>query len=267
MVPFIVWPVPEYSFVGSDSGPKVVKRKMMRYWFTILLGMFITFVYGQKMDNLSKRLRHLEKHDDFEFDTTGFSSLPKFDYRCDNANPNRWDYFHVVDINQDGLNDLIYSGPCSPNNQTGIFLNTGRVFKRIYDYPGNIVSIEKSDSATVINILKEATPCDDYSEYTEVTVDLKSQVSKHTILFGPTTKITLARRLRQEKVMGMIRTTPQVNDEIKRNECNTAVRKGNQLTRIEEFKYIVQLNKFGDWWLVLYQENGEKSWIGWMRLN
>ena len=65
----------------------------------------------------------------------------------------------------------------------------------------------------------------------------------------------------------MIRTTPQVNDEIKRNACNTAVNKGNQLTRIEEFKNIVQLNKFGEWWLVLYQENREKSWIGWMRLN
>jgi len=96
---------------------------------------------------------------------------------------------------------------------------------------------------------------------------LKSQVTKHTILFGPTTKITIGGRLKQEKVVGMIRTTPQVNDEVKRNECNTAVRKGNQLTRIEEFKNIVQLNKYGDWWLVLYQENGEKSWIGWMRLN
>ncbi|HET6541478.1 MAG TPA: hypothetical protein VFG46_13400 [Chryseolinea sp.] len=240
---------------------------MMRYWFTILLWTFVTFVYGQQMHNLSKRLQHLEKQGDFKFDTTGFSSLPKFDYRCDDANAHRWDYFHVVDLNQDGLKDLIYSGPCSPNNQTGIFLNNGRAFKRIYDYPGKIVSIEKSESATVINILKEATPCEDYSQYTEVSVDLNSQVAKHTILFGPTTKITIGGRLKQEKVVGMIRTTPQVNDEVKRNECNTAVRKGNQLTRIEEFKNIVQLNKSGDWWLVLYQENGEKSWIGWMRLN
>ena len=241
---------------------------MMRFWFTILLGTFTTFVYGQPLDDLSKRLKYLERQGNFEFDTTGFSSLPKFDYRCDNANRHRWDYFHVADLNQDGLNDLIYSGPCSPNNnQTAIFLNNGRVFRKIYDYPGEIVSMEKNEFATIINILKEAIPCENYSQYTEVTIDLKSQLKKNTILFGPTTKITIGSRLRQEKVVGLIRTTPQVNDEIKRNACNTAVNKGNQLTRIEEFRNIVQLNKSGEWWLVLYQENQEKSWIGWMRLN
>ena len=139
--------------------------------------------------------------------------------------------FSRVDLNQDGLNDLIYSGPCSPNNQTGIFLNNGRVFKKIYDYPGKIVSIEKNESATIVNILKEATPCENYSQYTEVTIDLKSQVTKNTILFGPTTKITIGGRLRQEKVVGMIRTTPQVNDEIKRNECNTAVRQRKSIDK------------------------------------
>lgn len=244
-----------------------MKKKMMRFWLTILLGTFTTLVYGQPLDDLGKRLKYLEKQEDFKYDTTGFSSLPKFDYRCDNKNQQRWDYYHVTDLNQDGLSDLIYSGPCSPNNQTAIFLNNGRVFKKIYDFPGKVVSIEKSDSATTVNILKEAILCENYSQYTGITVDFKSRVSKNTILFAPTTKITIRDRLRQVKVVGTIRTTPQVNDEIKRNACNTAVNKGNQLTRIAEFRNIVQLNKFGEWWLVLYQENQEKSWIGWMRLN
>ena len=239
----------------------------MQFWLTILLVVITTFVYGQPQGDIGKRLKHLERKEAFKLDTTGFSSLPKFDYRCDNANANKWDYFHVVDLNRDGLKDLIYSGPCSSDNQTGIFLNNGRVFKRIYDYPGKLISIDETESATIINILKEATRCEDYSQYTELTIDLHSKVTKNTILFNPKTKITIGARLRQEKVVGMIRTTPQINDEIKRNECNTAVRKGNQLTRIDEFKNIIQLNKFGEWWLVLYPENREKSWIGWMRLN
>jgi hypothetical protein len=162
---------------------------------------------------------------------------------------------------------LIYSGPCSPNNQTAVFLNNGRVFRKVYDYPGDIVSIEKIQSGTLINILKEAIRCEDYSQYTAIFIDIKSQLTKNTILFAPKTKITMAGRLRQEKVVGLIRTTPQINDAIKRNDCNTAVLKGNQLTRIEEFRDVVQLNKFGEWWLVLYPETREKSWIGWMRLN
>jgi hypothetical protein len=239
----------------------------MRYWLTILLGICTTFVYAQPLGDISKRLKYLEKQGDFKFDTTGFSSLPKFDYRCDNSNAHQWDHYHVADLDQDGMKDLIYSGPCSSNDQIGIFLNNGKVFKKIYDQPGRIVSIEKSQSATIINILQEAIRCEDFSQYTELTIDLKSQITKNTILFGPKTKITVAARLRQEKVVGMIRTTPQINDAIKRNDCNTAVLKGNQLTRIEEFKNVVQLNKFGEWWLVLYPENSEKSWIGWMRLN
>ena len=240
---------------------------MMRFWLTILLAIFSTFVCAQPLDDISKRLKYLENHGDFQFDTTGFSFLPKLDYRCDNGNANRWDYFHVVDVNQDGLNDLIYSGPCSPDNQTAVFLNNGRVFRKVYDYPGKIVSIEKIQSGTIINIFKEAIRCEDYSQYTAIFIDVKSQLTKNTILFAPKTKIALAGRLRQEKVVGLIRTTPQINDAIKRNDCNTAVLKGNQLTRIEEFRDVVQLNKYGEWWLVLYPETREKSWIGWMRLN
>lgn len=240
---------------------------MIRYGLMMVIVASAVFSYGQPLADISRRLKVLENPTDFKHDASEFSTLPKVDYHCDNKNQNASDFYHVVDLNADGLKDLIYSGPCSPYNQTAIFVNTGRSLKKIYDYAGKIVSIEKNSSSTIVNILKEACCCEFYSQFIQVTINDKSQFTKNTIVFGAKTKITLASKLREEKVVGTLRTTPQVNDVIKRDECNNAVIRGNQLKRIHDFENVIQLNKSGPWWLVLYQETSERSWIGWMRLN
>jgi hypothetical protein len=241
--------------------------RTIRYGLTIGIAALTAFSYAQPLADVAKRLKLLETQPEFIYDASGFSELPKFEYGCDNENQNISDYYHVADLNNDGLMDLIYSGPCAPYYQTAIFINTGRVFRKIYDNPGKIISLEKDESTTVINILKEACCCEFYSQYTQLTINNKSQVAKNTIVFGAKTKITVGSRLKEEKVVGTIRTTPHVNDVIKRDECSDAVVRGNQLKRIHDFSNIIQLNKTGPWWLVLYSESGERSWVGWMKLN
>jgi hypothetical protein len=237
----------------------------MKLWLTILMLGHAVLSYGQTLEGLRARLSLLEKSADFHFDTAGFSKLPKIDYRCDNKNVNTSDYYHVVDLDNDGRNDLIFSGPCETTLKTGIFLNTGRGFRRVYDNPGKIISIEAFETQTVINIFKEACCCEFFSQYTEVIIGQNSEVTRNTIVFGPNTRISVSSRLKEDKVMGTLRTTPQVNDVIKRDDCNNTI-KGNQLTRIHGFKDVIQLNRDGPWWLVLYPENRERSWIGWMKL-
>lgn len=239
--------------------------RKMKLWFTILILGHAVISYGQTLEGLRTRLSLLEKSADFRFDTTGFSKLPKIDFRCDNKNVNISDNYHVADLNNDGRNDLIYSGPCAATMQTGIFLNTGRSFRKVYDKSGKIISIEAFETKTVINIFKEACCCEFFSQYTEVIIDQNSEVTRNTIVFGANTRISVSSRLKEDKVMGTLRTTPQVNDVIKRDDCNNTI-KGNQLTRIHDFKDVVQLHRAGPWWLVLYPENSERSWIGWMKL-
>jgi hypothetical protein len=210
-------------------------------------------------------LKLLENPAEFPNDTTGFSALPKIDYACDNKSNNASDYYHVADLNGDGRKDLIYSGPCRDVKQSAIFLNTGRVFRKIYDNIGRVVSVEKDGSETRINIFKEPARCDFFSQYTEVVINEKNQITRNTIVFGAQTKITVASRLREDKVVGTMRTTPHINDIIKRDACNNTI-KGNQLTRIHDFTNIIQINKVGPWWLVLYPESGDRAWIGWMKL-
>ncbi len=238
----------------------------MRSFFIILILVLETpLSFAQTLDGLRHRLKLLQNQADFVYDTTGFSKLPRIEYKCDNNNKGPSDYFHVVDLNNDGRMDVIYSGPCGDVVQTGIFLNTGRVLKKVYDNVGKIVGLQQTASKTTINILKEACCCDFFSQYTEIILNEKSEIARNTIVFGAPTKISLAGRFKEDKVMGTIRTTPAVNDVIKRDECNNTV-KGNQLTRIHDFKDVIQINKAGAWWLVLYPETSERSWIGWMKL-
>jgi hypothetical protein len=241
--------------------------RIIRYGLTIGIATLTAVSYAQPLTDIAKRLKLLEEQPEFIYDVSGFSSLPKLDYHCDNENQNKSDYYHVVDLNNDGLKDLIYSGPCAPYYQTAIFINTGRVFRKLYDNPGKITSLEKDTSSTIINIFKEACCCEFYSQYIQLTINNKSQLGRNTIVFGAQTKITVGTRLREEKVVGTLRTTPHVNDVLKRNECNDAVVRGNQLKRIYDFSNIIQLNKVGPWWLVLYPESSERSWVGWMKLN
>ncbi len=239
----------------------------MKYVLTILLTGLTVLAYGQTLTDVDRRLRLLEARVPFEHDTTGFSSLPKFDYFCDNENQNTSDYYHVVDLNNDGLKDLIYSGPCMPYGQTGIFLNSGVSFRKIHNYPGEIVSIDKRPSKTIINILKVPCCCDHYTEYIEVTVDDSSNVTKHIITFTKNTKLTLGSKLRAVTVVGTIRTSPVIDDVAKKDDCRDVIIRGNQLIRLTKFSNIIQLSRAGSWWLVLYPETKERSWIGWMRFN
>ena len=238
----------------------------MKLSFTILILLLAILSYGQTLDELRKRLSILQAGREFSYDTTGFASLPRIDYKCDNKNKSPVDYFHVEDLNGDGFNDLIYSGPCEGANQTGIFLNTGRVFRKVYDNVGKILSIEKADSETKIYIFKEACCCDFFSQYTQITINKKSEITRNTIVFGAQTKISVSSRFKEDKAMGTIRTTPEVNDVVKRDDCNNSVKR-NQLTRISDFRNIIQVNRVGSWWLVWYPESGERSWIGWMKLD
>jgi hypothetical protein len=231
----------------------------------MILGFLPLTTCAQNLADVGVRMKYLQKGHQFNNDTAGLALLPKLSYRCASENPDKVNFYHVADLNRDGLNDVIYSGPCASKVQTGIFINTGKGYKKLYEYEGQVVSVDSTERNTLVNILKRSCCCEFYSQYIQISIDNKLQITKNVIVFNDKTVVNVAGKLKKEKVVGTVRTSPQVNDVVKRDACNNSI-KGNQLTRIHEFRDVIQLNKVGPWWLVLYPENSERSWLGWMKL-
>lgn len=240
----------------------------MRYILTILtFGLCYICSYGQTLTDIEKRLRLIANRVELKYDTTGFSALPKLEYFCDQGNKNKWDAYHVIDLNQDGLNDLIYCGPCKPYNQVGIFLNNGIKLNQVYHYPGDIIFIDNTPDRTTIHILNEACCCINYSSLVEVTIDNSSAVTKNTIIYSGTTEIILDEKLEEITVTGTLRTSPEIDNSMRRDDCSDKLIRGNHLTRIVGRQKVIQLRQLGQWRLVLYAEDKENSLIGWVSVN
>ncbi len=200
-----------------------------------------------------------------KYDTNGFSKLPKFHFLCDGENQNKSDFYSVVDLNNDGLNDLMYSGPCMPYDQTAIFINDGKSLLLVYDYPGTIISLEKNDSGTTINSLKEAIACDRDFEFTEIVIShVPSPPTTNRIGYAMIPKKNF-KNLKQIKVKGVLRRTPHQDDLDKKDHCSNKILKGNHWLAIEMESPVIKLDQSNGWQLVLYKKNKDESIIGWVK--
>lgn len=245
----------------------------MRISLTILILCIVIGSSAQSLHAIEARLRLLERKDSIQYDTTGLHLLPKSTYLCDghfeqfgDSTRNTLDYYHVTDLNGDGLKDLIYSGPCLPYDVTGIFLNEGSRLKRVYEYGGKIVSIDKQRDVVRVNILYDAIGCHNYSELIQVTIHKNSLVEKHHILFAKWSDIVID-KVERANVTGIVRTKREVDDQERKDNCSGQIFKGNHLTQIKTLTNVIQLSTNGPWKLVLCSDerNKEISWLGWIK--
>jgi hypothetical protein len=237
----------------------------------ILLGLF-TEMSGQSLDEIGQKIRLIKTPETITNDTTGLSQLPNSTMECDDhfkaydfpENKTKWDYYHVIDLNRDGLKDFIYSGPCLPYDQTLVYLHDGTRLKRVFEYAGQVVSIKQRKDRTTITLFKESCCCDYNSDLVEVIIHRDSRVEEKWITFFGNTEIK-ADKLEIVKVNGILRTQPEEIDAEVKDSCTDQMLKGNHLRNIARTTDVIQLNMNGNWRLVLYTEDAKQSWIGWIK--
>lgn len=234
----------------------------MRHLFTLILFFIYINSFGQEFSTIKSRIDLLETNINFKLDSTGLSKLPLPIYNCAiNNSENNW---HIQDLNNGGLKDLIYSGTCQPYHQTAIFLNSKRGFKLVHDFPGKLISITDSPSIVKINILKSSCCCDYYSNLIEVSINNKSEIQKNTISFHFETKIETSNKLISKTLSGILRSSPKIEDSIKKDPCTDEKIIGNQFETIEK-KSVIVLNEEKDWLLVLIKQSDTYSILGWVK--
>jgi hypothetical protein len=217
---------------------------------------------AQTNSEIHDRLSLLMDSQVFDFDTTGVSSFSVIPNPCDDSI--NWDYYHVIDLNFDGLKDLVFSGPCNPYIETVVFLNNGNELEKVFQCGGQLITIENMASSSAIYIIKEAVGCDKYLEQLELIIDKDSNLIQNTISFHTETTVTILDNLSTFEFKGFVRTNPKCDNKRRKDECSGIVYKGNRLFSIKKRTEVLQLNKSGDWILILYKENHERYWIGWV---
>ena len=237
----------------------------------ILLGLSFK-MNAQSLDDIRQKIQLIITPDKVNSDTTGYSQLPKLTVECDDhfkaydfpKGKTKWDYYHVVDLDLDGLNDFIYSGPCLPYDGTSIFLNDGSRLNRVFEYAGQIVSLKKLGDRTIITLFKKSCCCDYNSDLVDVIIHRNAPVEERWISFFGNTKVDVD-KMEKLKVNGILRTQPEVIDIETKDNCTDEILKGNHLKNIEKTTEVIQLKRDGNWRLVVYPEDKKQSWIGWIK--
>src|SRR5687768_4413133 len=111
----------------------------MRKLTFIIITFFSLAGFSQNPGELVRWLKTYHLDSPVVFDTTGFNKLPTNAEVCDQNDEKDWSQYHVADLNNDGLNDLIFSGPCMPYHRTIIYLNSGDSTLLSYDFAGKVV--------------------------------------------------------------------------------------------------------------------------------
>ena len=234
----------------------------MKHLIAIVFFLSSISLFSQDFNALKIRIGLLKTTSNFKVDSTGISKIQVPTYYCDTKEPaNNW---HVQDLNNDGLKDLIYSGPCQPYHQTAIFLNSKKGFQLVSDLPGKIIAITNNTNGTEIHSYNPSCCCDYYSSLIKVTINNTSAVEESTISFHDKTIITASDKLYSKTISGILRSTPELDDVITKDPCTGEKVNGNVIGTVEN-EYVTVLNQEKNWLLVLIKQNDTYSNLGWVQ--
>jgi len=232
---------------------------------TLLFSIFhCYFGNSQTVEDLNDRILFFKSDSNFVIDSTGFSKLPKVEMECAQISEVPGNYYHVSDLNFDGLNDLVYFGSCNPYNEVEIYLNTGNSLNRIFKRPADKLRIEKKETRTIIDMVFPSCCCLTNSEITRVVIFNNFQFSKHTLNIDRETEVVINEPSFETSISGILRKTPQINDEVVEDDCSDKKIIGNQIMEIPEKSSLIVLYKQQDWYLVLLNSSQFSSQIGWV---
>ncbi len=252
-----------FKIVGKLNGKNVYNKKEIK--FSIRKKSLEKENLKLSSKYLIRNIQLITDSINFKLDSSEFSKLPKIQYNYECVKNDHEFSWHVMDLNNDGLKDVISLAPCDPYYQTVVFINNGSNLRKVYEYPGRLLAVKENGSGSIIHILKSSCCCDYYSELVEVKIDSNNKLSHCTFSYHEDTEVELNQNLELTKinVSGILRTKPIVNNNSFNDPCSSQIIHGNRILELDNDEVTIIATK-NDWHLVVHIQNDNHHIIGWI---
>jgi hypothetical protein len=197
-------------------------------------------------------------------DSQGLANLvvPRYDCESyDKAN------FHVIDLNGDRLNDLIYHGPCKGAPQTAAFIYNGISLEKVIDEAGNILKINHSDEGSTLFLYNPAAECmENLDRIGCYHLNRRGEITSHATLIWCVDDTLPARPDNiPTHVRGIVREYPSDDDSQRIDPCFGDTLLGNRLYETADATEALLLRTCGDWQQVLIPHGESNFRVAWIQ--
>ncbi len=238
--------------------------------FSIAMWCMILILIACASDNyLEKKLQLFQAPPGYQYplDSTGYSKIKSSIFLTKKGNAEVFminsDNLHLVDFNNDGEKDVIYLDK-RHYQRTVLFEKRGSNFNEIWSGSGALVNVKQGKKTTIF-VLNKAIGCLNESMLSELLVKNDTVIVENILTLHVDTKLNkINKRIKRQRVSGVLRTQAVVDDTKKKDPCTGDVKIGNQLKTIED-KEVTVIKNQDEWLLVVFKEV-DRSMVGWVKI-
>jgi len=222
---------------------------------------------AQSKSVLGTRLLLLQNPSENKFlmDSTGFSKIKNAKFYSKRGDSDVFNInsqnIHIVDFNNDGQKDIIYQ-ETRLHQATVLLVKKDNKFIEIWNGPGVLVDIKQREE-TSIYVRSNGIGCFPYTMLFELIIKNDNSLMLSTIGHHSDTEVKdLKIKPMKQKLSGLLRTQPIIDNKEKKDSCTGDVMIGNQIRRLDNEEVTI-LKEQNDWFLVLYNSKDTNliSWI------
>lgn len=175
--------------------------------------------------------------------------------------------FHSADLDNDGDQDLIFNGPCTPYNHVIIYLNQKGKLNQVWDSPGEVIGIPQDEEGAEILVWNEGCCCEFYNS--AHSIHFQKSAAKpivESLMWHQDIEIEADFFTKSLMASGIFRTIPLIDDIPKKAVCDDEMLIGNQDFVLKSPTNAYQI-AIQDGMQLIAVEVSPQSWkLGWQQL-
>lgn len=175
---------------------------------------------------------------------------------------------HMVDLDNDGDQDLIFDGPCAPYKQVIIYINDGGKLRIIWDEPGEVISVSQHEEGSEVLVWNEACCCNNYKSLSSIGIQkLEEKPNVESLSWHQNIQVPINFYTKSQQAIGVFRSSPFIEDQVRKDECTGESVIGNQDFILENQVSAFKITSQGNMQLLAVEVLPNCWNLGWQEIN